>query len=159
MRQLLCQALAILGMLSALGFVLGSAETSAHADSKWKDALITVGIGTAAGSALGLSTIPFYGYPEDHLGNVLIGAGVGLVAGIGVAIYLLTTPENGGEAAHGPVTDGRGAQGSARPAEISSTHQTMRSQMRLASREARFQPFTQQLREWRLAANVIQLSF
>lgn len=158
MRQLLCQALAILGMLSALGFVLESTAPQAHADSKWKDALITVGIGTAAGSALGLSTIPFYGYPEDHLGNALIGAGVGLVAGVGVAIYLLTTSESGGDAAHGPVSEERRFQGSARQTEIS-IHKTNRSQGRPALREASLQPFTQQLREWRLAANVIQLSF
>jgi hypothetical protein len=73
----------------------------AHGAGFTRDALVTVGIGTAAGTVLGLSTLPFYGHPGDHLGNVFIGASVGLVAGLGVALYLLTTPDH--DASHGPV--------------------------------------------------------
>jgi hypothetical protein len=55
------------------------------------DALETLGISVGVGSVLGLSTIGFYGQPHKHLGNVFIGAGAGLLVGLGIVAYMLTT--------------------------------------------------------------------
>lgn len=49
--------------------------------------LETVGISTAVGLVLGASTLPFYEQPGDHVTNVLLGAGLGLLAGIGIRIF------------------------------------------------------------------------
>lgn len=43
------------------------------------------------GAILGLSTLSFYGQPENHLGNITTGAALG--AGLGFA-YVLAKPKN-----------------------------------------------------------------
>ena len=93
MQQQYAKSLIILGALLGLGLLNTVVPTQAYAASRFQDALITVGLGTATGTVLGASTLPFYGYPENHLGNVLIGAGIGLVTGLGTALYFMTTPE------------------------------------------------------------------
>lgn len=47
------------------------------------------------GAVLGLSTLSFYGKPQDHTGNIYAGLGVGLVAG---AIYIMMGPVDGASA-------------------------------------------------------------
>lgn len=39
------------------------------------------------GAVLGLSTLSFYGQPQDHLGNIYLGLGAGLIAGGGYVYY------------------------------------------------------------------------
>lgn len=44
-----------------------------------------------AGAVLGLSTLSFYGRPQDHLSNIPIGFGVGVVAGTIYMTYQAAT--------------------------------------------------------------------
>ncbi len=46
------------------------------------DAILTVGVSTAAGAVLGASTLPFYNIPSEHVRNVFYGAAIGAVAGV-----------------------------------------------------------------------------
>lgn len=46
--------------------------------------IIFCGLG---GAVLGLSTLSFYGQPQDHLSNIYVGLGVGLMAGGGYVYY------------------------------------------------------------------------
>lgn len=54
------------------------------------DALTTVGISAGAGAVLGLSTLAFYQKPGEHMNNIVIGAAVGVIVGVGVAAYLMS---------------------------------------------------------------------
>lgn len=47
----------------------------------------TIGISTAVGTVLGASTLPFYSQPTDHMVNLAIGAGIGLVTGLGIWFF------------------------------------------------------------------------
>ncbi len=47
----------------------------------------TIGISTAVGTVLGASTLPFYSEPADHMVNLAIGAGAGLVTGLGIWLF------------------------------------------------------------------------
>ncbi len=51
------------------------------------DAILTVGISTAAGAVLGLSTLPFYHESSEHVRNIFYGAAVGAVAGVLITAY------------------------------------------------------------------------
>ena len=66
----------------------------------FKDALVTVGVGAAVGSVIGASTLPFYVNSSDHFGNVFLGAGLGIMASVGLALYLLTTPRDSQDQGH-----------------------------------------------------------
>ncbi len=46
--------------------------------------IIFCGLG---GAVLGLSTLSFYGKPQEHLGNIYLGLGAGLIAGGGYVYY------------------------------------------------------------------------
>lgn len=46
------------------------------------DLMLVAGFGTG-GAVLGLSTLPFYSEPGDHLKNILIGGAVGIIVGVG----------------------------------------------------------------------------
>ncbi|MGE4233598.1 MAG: hypothetical protein AB7F43_09745 [Bacteriovoracia bacterium] len=68
-------------------FVASGVGNKAQAAFKYKDALQTVGISTAVGTVLGVSTMAFYDAPFAHFENALIGAGAGLVVGLGIVTY------------------------------------------------------------------------
>lgn len=42
---------------------------------------------TIGGAVLGLSTLSFYGKPQEHTGNITMGALIGLVVGVGYMSY------------------------------------------------------------------------
>ncbi len=48
---------------------------------------------TLGGAVLGLSTLPFYGEPQEHTDNISLGALVGLVAGAGYVAYNMSQPQ------------------------------------------------------------------
>ena len=50
-----------------------------------------VGGAGAAGAILGLSTLSFVEKPGDHLKNVVAGAAIGIIVGVGVVAYLQAT--------------------------------------------------------------------
>ena len=81
----------------ALGAVLKAGSLDAEATYGLGESLETIGIATGIGTALGLSTIAFYETPTRHMGNALVGAGAGLLVGLGVAAYLMaTSPDDEG---------------------------------------------------------------
>lgn len=77
----------LIGVLAA--FLIQMPARIAHAGFDTTDALVTVGISTGAGAILGLSTVSFYSEPSKHFGNILIGAGLGLIVGVGISAYMV----------------------------------------------------------------------
>lgn len=82
------QSLGSSSLLGVLIVLFCSQPMKARAGNFWE----TVGISTAVGTTLGLSTIPFYSEPSNHLVNVGIGAGIGLVFGLGILTYHWLSP-------------------------------------------------------------------
>lgn len=78
-----------------MGTAVTASSLNAEASYGLGSALETVGIATGIGTALGLSTIAFYDEPTSHMKNALVGAGAGLIVGLGVASYLMAmSPED-----------------------------------------------------------------
>ena len=86
-RRVLLLSLAVLSLYSFY-----SNRVLANYDTK--DAAWTVGIATGAGAVLGLSTVSFYSDPSNHFGNIWVGAGLGLIVGVGVAAYLAAAQDS-----------------------------------------------------------------
>lgn len=63
--------------------------STAKASYSFMDGLKTVGIATGTGIVLGLSTLPFYDKPPAS--NIILGGGVGLIVGVGLAAYFMST--------------------------------------------------------------------
>lgn len=91
MRQAFRKIVIVLALFLAFSVAQNIGCLNAEASYGVNDALGTIGISTGIGAVLGLSTISFYSSPTTHLRNTLIGAGAGLIVGLGVAAYLLTT--------------------------------------------------------------------
>jgi hypothetical protein len=53
----------------------------------------TVLFSTLGGAVLGLSTLPFYGEPQQHTDNISVGALVGFALGAGYVAYNVSKPE------------------------------------------------------------------
>lgn len=53
--------------------------------------IVFMGLG---GAVLGLSTLSFYGRPQDHLSNIAIGFAVGVIAGTVVVTYSTASKPN-----------------------------------------------------------------
>lgn len=51
-----------------------------------RDLTTVAGLGLG-GAVLGLSTLSFVEEPSDHLKNILVGAAVGIIVGVGVVAY------------------------------------------------------------------------
>lgn len=96
MRQAFRKVVTVVAVILALGSADKAFCPNAEASYGFTEALETIGIGAGIGGVLGLSTISFYSTPTSHLRNALVGAGAGLIVGLGVAAYLL---------ANGPQSD------------------------------------------------------
>lgn len=55
-------------------------------DDSLKDIAIVGGLG-AGGAILGLSTLSFTEEPSEHLKNIVVGAAIGIIIGVGVVAY------------------------------------------------------------------------
>ena len=64
----------------------GSSGSSSLAQESLRDAYIVGGCGLA-GAILGLSTLSFVDEPKEHTRNIVMGAAVGIVAGVAVVAY------------------------------------------------------------------------
>lgn len=62
------------------------AQDSGVLDESIEDLYIVLGTG-AAGAILGLSTLSFADKPKDHLKNISIGGAIGIVIGVGIAVF------------------------------------------------------------------------
>lgn len=95
MRHLLRRLTIFVASFLALGLGLKAVSPAAEASYGLGDSLETVGIATGIGTVLGLSTIAFYDKPTSHMSNALVGAGAGLLVGLGVAAYMMATSPEG----------------------------------------------------------------
>lgn len=68
----------VVGINSAVAQTSPSNTTQASGPKKQLSTIIVTGLG---GAVLGLSTLSFYGRPQDHLSNIGIGFGVGIIIG------------------------------------------------------------------------------
>jgi hypothetical protein len=55
--------------------------------SSWRKNTAIVLFSGIGGSLLGLSTLSFYGNPQEHTGNINTGTILGILAGIGYVVY------------------------------------------------------------------------
>ena len=78
---LLSWTLALTSLAPTLSFAAGkekAPETSAHGPKKQLSTIVFAGL---AGAILGLSTLSFYGRPQDKLNNIAVGAAIGIIGG------------------------------------------------------------------------------
>lgn len=64
----------------------------AQTDRSVKRGIAAVLFASLGGAVLGLSTLPFYGDPQDHTNNITVGALIGFAAGVGYVAYDRTRP-------------------------------------------------------------------
>jgi hypothetical protein len=67
--------------------------SSAQNSRNIKRGVATVLFSTLGGAILGLSTLPFYGEPQEHTENIATGALIGALAGGGYLLYDSSRPE------------------------------------------------------------------
>ena len=68
-------------------FTSGLFTNRSYAGMSIGEAALTVGASIVVGGLLGASTLPFYARSSEHKGNIGIGAAVGAVIGVFVAVY------------------------------------------------------------------------
>ena len=153
--------MAILEFILVLNVMFIGATVSNAQASQTKDALITIGLGTVAGTVLGLSTLPFYGYPEDHFGNILIGAGVGLFVGLGVALYIISTPESGSDSVVAENSSQSTTDKLLASKDFSQYTVPTRDPLQKSGKyhETALPTFTQRPQQWAFAVNLLGMSF
>lgn len=71
---------------------ISGAQTQTQTGRAVKRNVAAVLFASLGGAILGLSTLPFYGEPHEHTGNISTGALIGLAAGLGYVIYDSTKP-------------------------------------------------------------------
>lgn len=81
MKQLIC---VVILLFSISSYGAGRSEFSIA-----RRGVATVMISGLGGAVLGISTLSFYGRPEEHVGNIYLGLGLGLIAGM---TYLIASP-------------------------------------------------------------------
>lgn len=73
----------IMAPLLVLGMSLAQAQTNASSTtSNNSSPTQTILVSGLIGGVLGLSTLSFYAHPEEHILNIPIGAGIGIVGAI-----------------------------------------------------------------------------
>lgn len=169
MRHALRKVVIVVCVLMAAGIAEKAVCPNAEASSYGMyDALETIGIATGIGTAIGLSTIAFYDSPTAHMKNALMGAGAGLIVGLGVAAYLfvsgpeeleidpeeLLPPENKPDAGKKPGKD--------QIKDLKKKGSSLRSFRHLASVPAtsvQRDTYTPVTNGWVVALNVLELRF
>lgn len=74
-------------ILTALIILVSSAPTWAQSQSTFKRTTATILFSSIGGGILGLSTLSFYGKPQEHTDNITNGVLLGLVAGVSYVMY------------------------------------------------------------------------
>jgi hypothetical protein len=76
-------------LISAFLFELAMAQTQVRTrtGSNWRRNTAVVLFSGIGGALLGLSTLSFYGAPQEHTGNITTGALLGVMAGTGYLVY------------------------------------------------------------------------
>lgn len=88
-------ALTIAFAVTSTSVSQAQAQTVAGGESKARGGprkqLATIIFAGLGGSVLGLSTLSFYGRPQDHLANIAIGFAVGIIGGTAFVTYKAAT--------------------------------------------------------------------
>lgn len=79
--------LALLVFILALGQTSFAQNTSTGSFSGVRRGIATVMFAGLGGAVLGLSTLSFYGEPQEHIGNIWTGLALGVVGG---SVYVLS---------------------------------------------------------------------
>ncbi len=78
--------------VASTSFAQGTSEEKPKSGPRRQLATIVfMGLG---GAVLGLSTLSFYGRPQDHLSNIAIGFAVGVITGVVVVTYSVASKPN-----------------------------------------------------------------
>lgn len=78
-------------LLAALILVTSQASFS-QTNRTVKRNVATVLFASLGGAILGLSTLSFYGEPQEHTNNITLGALIGFVGGVGYVLYDSSQP-------------------------------------------------------------------
>jgi uncharacterized membrane protein YebE (DUF533 family) len=90
LKLFVCVALVI--SMAGSAFAQGSlSDDQKKSLSGPRKQLATIIFGGLGGAILGLSTLSFYGRPQDKLSNIAIGAAVGVIAGTAFVTYKAAT--------------------------------------------------------------------
>jgi len=68
----------------------GGGGGDAYLDDSFRD-ISLVGATAAGGALLGASTLSFVEEPGDHLKNILVGAAIGVIIGVGMVAFMAAT--------------------------------------------------------------------
>lgn len=74
-------------IFTALTLLVSATPTWAQSQSTFKRTTATVLFASIGGGILGLSTLSFYGKPQEHTDNITTGVLVGLIAGVSYVMY------------------------------------------------------------------------
>lgn len=79
----------ILKIALSLAIILGSLTSHGQTSTSqsFRRNAATVIFWGLGGAVLGLSTLSFYGKPQEHISNIYVGLGAGLMAGTGFVYY------------------------------------------------------------------------
>ncbi|OYZ24672.1 MAG: hypothetical protein B7Y39_00400 [Bdellovibrio sp. 28-41-41] len=76
-----------LQIFTALMFLVSAVPTWAQSQSTFKRTTATILFSSIGGGILGLSTLSFYGKPQEHTDNITNGVLIGLIAGVSYVLY------------------------------------------------------------------------
>ncbi len=76
-----------LQIFTALILFVGAMPVWAQSQSTFKRTTATVLFSSISGGVLGLSTLSFYGKPQEHTDNITTGVLVGFLAGVSYVMY------------------------------------------------------------------------
>lgn len=77
----------IMQLITALVLLAGASVVQAQSQSTFKRTTATVLFSSIGGGILGLSTLSFYGKPQEHTDNITTGVLVGFLAGVSYVMY------------------------------------------------------------------------
>ena len=87
MKACILKSLLSICVLSMLVFNSKAFAQTPPVESNFKSKLATVIFVGLGGAVLGLSTLSFYGEPEEHISNITTGFALGILAGTSYVIY------------------------------------------------------------------------
>jgi len=87
MKTFLARCVAFLSLVAFCTQPVAAQANTNIVEQSLTDMYTVAGLG-AAGAVLGLSTLSFVEEPGDHLKNIVVGAAIGVIAGVGVVAWM-----------------------------------------------------------------------